>query len=136
MEIRVQSPGGMRLDAELGGFTVSTDQPEADGGDNSAPSPFDLFLASLATCAGYYVLVFCRQRKLPTGGIVLRMTNDWNENKHLVEKIGLEISLPADFPAKYHKALLRAAGMCTVKRHLDNPPAFDFTIRNGHTGCA
>ena len=134
MEIRVQNPTGMRLEAHLGEFTVATDQPEADGGENSAPSPFDLFLASLATCAGYYVLAFCKQRRLPTDGISVTMRNDWNDTRHLAEKISLDINLPADFPAKYHKAVVRAAGMCTVKRHLENPPVFDLRIRNGRPG--
>jgi putative redox protein len=134
MDITVQNPDGLRLEAQLGEFTVATDQPEADGGANSAPSPFDLFLASLATCAGYYVLAFCQQRNLPTKGIAVTMTNDWNAQAHLVENISLEIALPADFPAKYHKAVLRAAGMCTVKRHLENPPAFDLKVRNGKPG--
>lgn len=132
MEIRVQNPTGMRLEAQLGEFTVATDQPEADGGAKSAPSPFDLFLASLATCAGYYVLAFCKQRRLPTDGISVTMCNDWNDTRHLAEKISLDINLPVDFPAKYHKAVVRAAGMCTVKRHLENPPVFDLRIRNGH----
>jgi ribosomal protein S12 methylthiotransferase accessory factor len=132
MEIKVQNPTGMRLEAQLGEFTVATDQPEADGGGNSAPSPFDLFLASLATCAGYYVLAFCKQRNLPTDGISVSMSNDWNENRHLAEKISMDIQLPAGIPAKYHKAIQRAAGMCTVKRHLENPPAFDLRILNGH----
>ena len=100
MDITVQNPEGLRLEAQLGEFTVATDQPEADGGANSAPSPFDLFLASLATCAGYYVLAFCQQRNLPTKGIAVTMTNDWNAQAHLVENIRLEIALPAGFPAK------------------------------------
>lgn len=131
MVIKVRNPEGMRMEAQLGDFTVATDQPEEDGGTNSAPSPFDLFLASLATCAGYYVLAFCRQRNLPTEGISVTMSNDWNDQTHLAEKISMDIHLPADFPVKYHKAVRRAAGMCTVKRHLDNPPAIDLRIRNG-----
>jgi putative redox protein len=131
MDIKVQNPGGMRIEAQLGEFTVATDQPVADGGSNSAPSPFDLFLASLATCASYYVLAFCRQRDLPTDGISVTMSNDWNESKHLAENIRMDIQLPGDIPAKYHKAIRRAAGMCTVKRHLDHPPAFELRVRNG-----
>lgn len=76
--------------------------------------------------------VFSMQRRLPTNGITLTMTNDWNDQTHLAENTRMDISLPADFPAQYHKAALRAAGMCTVKRHLNNPPAFDLRIRNGH----
>jgi putative redox protein len=132
MDIHVQSPGGLVIDARFGDFKISTDQPLADGGTNTAPSPFDLFLASLATCAGYYVMAFCRERDLPTEGIALKMTNSWNDQAHLAENIAIEITLPADFPEKYRRALIRVAGMCTVKRHLENPPAFVITARNGH----
>jgi len=132
MDIHVQSPGGLVVDARFGDFNISTDQPLADGGTNTAPSPFDLFLASLATCAGYYVMAFCRERDLPTEGIALKMTNSWNDQSHLAENITMEITLPADFPEKYRRAVIRVAGMCTVKRHLENPPAFVITARNGH----
>lgn len=132
MEIHVQSPGGLLVDARFGEFKISTDQPVADGGTNSAPSPFDLFLASLATCAGYYVTAFCRERDLPTEGIVLKMINDWNDQSHLAENIAIEITLPAEFPEKYRRAVVRAAGMCTVKRHMEKPPAFVISAHNGH----
>ena len=127
MEIDVQFPGGLITEARFGAFRVATDQPPEDGGTHTAPSPFDLFLASLATCAGYYVTAFCRERELPTDGMRLRMRTDWNEQTHRVENIGMEISLPAGFPEKYRRAVIRAAGMCTVKRHMEHPPAFHIT---------
>ncbi len=131
MEINVRSAGGLVIEARFGAFQVDTDQPVEDGGTNTAPSPFDLFLASLATCAGYYVTAFCRERGLDTEGITLKMTSDWNDESHLVENIHVDITLPRDFPDKYRRAVIRVAGMCTVKRHLDNPPAFHITARNG-----
>ena len=67
MEMFIDFPGGDRVDAHFGSFTVKTDQPPT----SSAPSPFDTFLASIGTCAGIYVLGFCRQRGLPTDGIRL-----------------------------------------------------------------
>ena len=60
MEIRF--PGGLEVEAVHEGFTILTDQPVAQGGAGAAPSPFDLFLASIGTCAGLYALMFCRQR--------------------------------------------------------------------------
>ena len=131
MEIDVRSPGGLVVEARLGAFQVETDQPVEDGGTNTAPSPFDLFLASLATCAGYFVTAFCRERGLDTEGIALKMTSDWNDKSHRVENIQMDITLPDNFPEKYRRAVIRVAGMCTVKRHLDNPPAFHITARNG-----
>jgi putative redox protein len=128
MEITVDFPGGSRVNASFGSFTVPTDQPKEDGGDNAAPAPFELFLVSLATCAGYYVMQFCRSRDIPTEGIRVVQRSGWNETTHLVEKVSIEIQLPADFPKKYVPAVIRSAGMCTVKRHLERPPAFEITV--------
>ena len=67
-EFVIDFPGGARVDAHFGPYTVKTDQPPSGGGQGSAPAPFSLFLASIGTCAGIYVLGFCRQRGLPTDG--------------------------------------------------------------------
>ena len=62
--MQVTFPGNMKVEAYFKGYTITTDQPKDEGGDESAPSPFDLFLASIATCAGYYVLSFCQKRNI------------------------------------------------------------------------
>ena len=125
MDMEVFFPGNKRVYVRHKGFVIETDQPTQSGGDESAPSPFDLFLASVGACAGIYVLSFLEQRGLSAqgAGIVLRTERD-PETK-LVSKIALEIKLPSDFPEKYRDAVIRAAEMCAVKRHLDNPPAFE-----------
>ncbi len=123
MEIRF--PGGVLVEAQQEGFTIPTDQPEKDGGTNTAPSPFDLFLASLGTCAGYYALRFCQERKLPTEGLSLTLTTERDEVKKRLAKIRIEIRLPEGFPEKYRGAILRSADRCSVKRHVVEPPAFE-----------
>jgi len=124
MDMEVFFPGNKRVHARYKGFVIETDQPLAGGGDASAPAPFDLFMASLGTCAGIYVLSFLEQRGLSTegAGIILRQERD-PETK-LVSRVELEIRLPASFPDKYRDAVIRAAEQCAVKRHLDNPPEF------------
>lgn len=131
MDMEVFFPGNKKVYARYKGFTIETDQPAHAGGDDSAPAPFDLFIASIGTCAGIYVLSFLEQRGLSTdgAGVVLRQERD-PETK-LVSKISLEIKLPADFPEKYREAVIRAAEMCAVKRHLDNPPVFDTYVTLG-----
>jgi len=125
MEMTVTFPGGARVDAQLGSHIIRTDQPVRGGGDDSAPAPFSLFLASIGTCAGIYVLGFCSKRGLPTDGIeiVQRMVPDMRTG--LIGRIELDIKVPPEFPEKYHEALIRAASQCAVKKHLENPPAFD-----------
>jgi ribosomal protein S12 methylthiotransferase accessory factor len=128
MEMLIDFPGGDRVDAHFGPFTVQTDQPAA-GGQASAPTPFSLFLASLGTCAGIYVLGFCRQRNLPTEGLRIQERIHRNPATGMVEKVDLEIQVSAEFPEKYRPALIRAAELCAVKKHLEAPPRFDVSVK-------
>ncbi len=121
----VDFPGGARVNAHFGSFTVESDQPKPNGGEGAAPTPFELFLASLATCAGFYVLGYCRTRGISPEGIRLVQKLERDAVSKMVKKIRLEIHLPPEFPAKYSSAVIRAAESCLVKKHLENPPAFE-----------
>ena len=125
MEMVVDFPGGAKVDAHFNGFTVKTDQPANGGGDGSAPTPFLTFLASLGTCAGIYVLGFCRSRGLPTEGIRIIQRMHTNSLNGALEKVELEIQVPPTFPEKYYPALIRSAEQCAVKKAIEQPPAFD-----------
>jgi len=122
-EITVSFPGGRRVDASFGGFRVATDQPVDEGGEGAAPAPFDLFLASLATCAGIYVLRFCQERDIPTDGVRLVQWLERDSEDKLVS-VTIRIEVPSGFPAKYHRALGRAAAQCAVKKVVESPPRF------------
>ena len=125
MEMTITFPGGARVDAQFGPFTVPTDQPPEGGGESSAATPFATFLASIGTCAGIYVLGFCRQRGLPTEAIRLTQRVERDPATGLIGRIAIDIHVPPDFPEKYHAALVRAADQCAVKKHLERPPAFE-----------
>lgn len=129
MEMIIDFPSGARVDAHFGEFTVKTDQPPMGGGEGSAPTPFAVFLASLGTCAGIYVLGFCRQRGLSTDGIRIVQRMYSNPMTGLVGKIDLEIQVPPEFPEKYRPALIRSADQCAVKKHFENPPQFEITTK-------
>jgi putative redox protein len=125
MELIIDFPGGARVDAHFDPYTVKTDQPSMGGGEASAPTPFAVFLASIGTCAGIYVLGFCRQRGLPTKGVRIVQRVHRSAMTGMVEKIDLEIQVPPGFPQKYYEALVRSADQCAVKKHLENPPKFE-----------
>lgn len=125
MEMMIDFPGGARVDAHFGPYTVATDQPPMGGGTGSAPTPFAVFLASIGACAGIYVLGFCQQRGLNTDGIRIVQRAFSNPATGMVGKVELEIQVPPEFPAKYHEALVRSADQCAVKKHLEHPPVFD-----------
>ena len=125
MEMIIDFPGGARVDAHFGPYTVMTDQPPQGGGEGSAPTPFALFLASLGTCAGIYVLGFCRQRGLSTEGIRLVQRMAFNPATGMLDKVQIDIQLPEGFPEKYHEAVIRSASQCAVKKHFENPPVIE-----------
>lgn len=130
-EMRVTFPGGKRVDAEYRGFTIKTDQPVYAGGEGSAPAPFDLFLASIATCAGFYVMAFCQNRGIaPEKASVLMRTEKDPETK-MIEKISIEIQLPKEFPEKYKKAVIRSVHSCAVEAHILKAPTFEIQVRIG-----
>jgi ribosomal protein S12 methylthiotransferase accessory factor len=105
-----------RVDARFDGHVLATDQ------DGSRPAPFELFLASIGTCAGIYVSRFCRKRGIPAEGIRLLQTPSVDPGTGMVARIDLEIHLPPGFPDAYRDAVARSAGLCAVKRHLESPP--------------
>lgn len=120
---------GKKVDAIAKGQLIKTDQAINSGGEGSAPEPFQLFLASIGTCAGVYVKNFCEKRNIPTDNIRIIQTNDFNPEKRLIENITLSIELPDDFPEKYKSAVINAANLCAVKRHLIDPPKVDTVIK-------
>ena len=129
MHMEMSFPEGLRVDAEIKGFTVKTDQPEKVGGGGSAPAPFDLFLASLGTCAGLFVLQFCQKRDIDTGQLGVSMETVKDPDTRRITTIRFDVRLPAGFPEKYIPAVERAVHQCTVKRHILEPPDFEVEAR-------
>lgn len=131
MDMIVTFPGGKKVDASYKGFTINTDQSEKNGGDGTAPAPFDLFLTSIGTCAGIYVLLFCQKRNISTDNIIVVLSTVRNAETHMIGKIVIDINLPDGFPEKYVKAVISAANLCSVKKHILKAPDFDVMANIG-----
>ena len=127
-ELTINLKGNMKVDADIRGFTVSTDQLKNQDGDNSAPSPLELFFASIGTCAGVNVAFFCIERKIPYKDIDIRMVIDRDDKTHAVKKINMNIRVPPDFPQKYKGALLKAVDACAVKKTIKAQPEIVATV--------
>ena len=127
MEMNVRFPQGLSVEASFKGFHVLTDQPAAIGGGGTAPSPLDLFLASIGTCAGYYAMRFCQARGLPTEDVVLRLTAEKDAATKRYPRLSMTIELPPEFPEKYREAIVSAAQHCSVKKHLLEPPEIEIS---------
>ena len=127
-QMEIHFPGGKKVNSEYKGFTIKTDQSKKDGGEGTAPTPSDLFFASVGACMGFYALGFCTKRKIDPGQIKLTVEMQSHEKTHMVEKIIFKIDLDPEFPPKYTSALIRAMELCYVKKHFEQPPQFEFVI--------
>lgn len=126
--IDVQFPGGKRVDTRIGDFLIKTDQSLKHGGDASAPEPFALFLASIASCAGIFALGFCQKRELSTEGLDLKMVCERDEKGIMITRMTLQLTLPEGFPEKYRSGIVRAMDLCTVKKHMKDAPEFVIAV--------
>ena len=123
MEITLD--GGKVITAHINGKTISTDQSVRNGGGGTAPEPFELFLASIGTCAGIYVKSFCDQRNIPAEGIRIIQSMEFDSEKRVPSRFKLDIRLPADFPEKYRAAVINSAELCLVKKTINHSPVFE-----------
>jgi ribosomal protein S12 methylthiotransferase accessory factor len=126
MSMEIHFPGGRKVYSDYKGFTIKTDQSKEDGGDSTAPTPSDMFFASLGACMGLYALDFCKKRKIDPGQLKLSIELLSHEKTHMVEKMFFNIHLGPEFPQKYTSALIRAMKLCYLKQHFEQPPQFEF----------
>jgi putative redox protein len=124
MNVEIEFPGGVQVAARFKDHTVLTDQSREHGGTGSGPEPFDLFLASLGACAGYYALRFCQERGIETRGLGLALNTEADPERKRLRAIRLDLHLPEGFPVRYRAAILRAVDQCAVKRAIVEPPLF------------
>ncbi len=125
MDLEIFFEENKKVNARLNGYVIPTDQPKRSGGDESAPEPFSLFLASIGTCAGIYVKYFCEKRGIDSSKIKIIQRHNFNPENRLIDRIELEAILPDDFPEKYRSAIVNAMDLCAVKKHLNNPPKIE-----------
>jgi ribosomal protein S12 methylthiotransferase accessory factor len=126
--LQISFPGGKKVDIGVGDFLINTDQSIKRGGEASAPEPFDLFLASIAGCAGIFALGFCHSRDISTIGLGLEM--DWEKEQEPphAAKVTFRLTLPEGFPKKYQASIQKAINLCTVKHYIHNPPEFSIEV--------
>ncbi|MHC1730541.1 MAG: OsmC family protein [Bacteroidales bacterium] len=130
-DMEVTLDGGKVVTAHINGKTIKTDQSVRNGGGGTEPEPFELFLASIGTCAGIYVKSFCDQRGIEADGIKIIQSVKYDPEKRVPSNIKLDIQLPAAFPEKYRAAVINAAELCLVKKTINAAPGFEVVTSVG-----
>src|ERR1700686_4696266 len=115
--IRVEHQGGDRLLIETRGHQLRSDQPLEDGGDDSAPTPTELFLAGLAGCVAFYGARFLRRHGLATEGLARTCNYRWAANPNRIGEIDLSVEAPA-LTSDRRAAFSKVIEHCTVHNTL------------------
>ncbi len=126
--LEVSFPGGKKVDVDLDNVKIRTDQSPEHGGEGSAPEPFAMFLASLASCAGIFALGFCQSRELSTEGLAIYMDWENEDTPPFAAKVIFRVTLPPGFPEKYRPSIIRSIEKCKVKYYIHNPPEFSIEV--------
>jgi ribosomal protein S12 methylthiotransferase accessory factor len=124
MELQVTLEGDKRVSTRVGDHLIMTDQPTKSGGADSAPAPFDLFMASIATCAGFYVQSYCQNKGIDCSGITLSLTTRQDDARKKIKAFIITIRIPDDLPDHLHKTLCKVAEQCAVTKTIVGQPEF------------
>ena len=120
--IRVQHEWNDRFSIEIRGHRLYVDQPPADGGDDTAPTPTELLVASLASCVGFYARRYLARHDLPAEGLAVSAAYTMGSRPARVGHVDVQITLPDGIPADRRAALLAVASSCTVHNTLAQGP--------------
>jgi uncharacterized OsmC-like protein len=120
--LTVSHEGGDRFAIAVRQHTLVVDQPKADGGEDTAPTPVELFVASLASCVAFYANRFLLRRSLPGEGLSVTAAYEMASRPTRVGEIDLQVQLPEGFPDDLKEPLLAVVSHCTVHNSLQHPP--------------
>jgi uncharacterized OsmC-like protein len=107
------------------------DQPTEMNGDDLGPTPTELFVASLASCVGFYARRYLHRHELDATGLSVEVSYAMATKPSRVGEVTLRIVVPAGVPMERQAALLAMAGHCTVHNTLTVTPEVRIALDAG-----
>ncbi|MEP7017124.1 MAG: OsmC family protein [Actinomycetota bacterium] len=126
--MRVEHTGGDSFAINIRGHVINVDQPVSHGGDDTAATPTELFVASLASCVAFYARRFLARHNLPTEGLAVEATFEMGSRPARVSGIDVRLIVPEGVPAERREPLLAVATHCTVHNTLTAAPDVSITL--------
>jgi N-acetylglucosamine malate deacetylase 2 len=126
--VHVDHHSGDRFDITIGDHTVTVDQPVDLGGADTGPTPTELFVASLASCVGFYTRRHLARHNLDPKGLSVEASYTVGTKPARVTAVQITIHAPAGLPEKRREALVAVAGRCTLHNSMTTPPAITLDL--------
>ncbi len=109
--------GSLRQDILVDGrHHVFTDEPEAVGGDGSAPAPHELLPAALASCISTVLVMYARTKEWDLGDVSVDVDYDHHATPR---RFDIAITLTGDLTEDQRVRLEKVAATCPVRRSLE-----------------
>ncbi|MEU8006114.1 OsmC family protein [Catellatospora sp. NPDC049111] len=126
----VETPGldvrfvsGEAYEVAVRGHRILVDQPAEAGGADSAPTPTEMFVASLATCVAFYAGRYLTRHGYSRDGLAVGVGYTMATDRPArVAAVTLTLRVPADVPVERRAALQAVASHCTVHNTITDPP--------------
>ena len=126
----VRFVAGEAYEVAVRGHRVLVDQPADAGGQDSAPTPTELFVASLATCVAFYAGRFLTRHGYSRDGLAVSVGYEMAADRPArVGGIRLTVRVPAGLPPERWAALRAVVSHCTVHNSLASPPPVSIDLR-------
>jgi putative redox protein len=132
--ICVRHQGGDRFRIAIRQHDIRVDQPVEDGGEDTAPTPTELFAASLASCVAFYAHRFLDRHDIPADGLTVTADFAMADKPARVGEVGITINVPEAVPRERRPALLAVASHCTVHNTLEQPPKVTVALASAAGG--
>lgn len=127
-ELSVRHLGNDRFAIDLRGHTITVDQPVDAGGEDTAPTPTELFVAGLASCVAFYARRYLKRHDLPVEGLSVAASYTIGGRPARVTELNVVITPPDGLPEERRDAFLAVASHCTVHNTLEAPPEVAITL--------
>jgi len=131
VEVTVEHLGAVQFEIKARQHRIACDQPPENGGYDEGMTPPELFLASLASCAGFYAAQYLRKFRLASEGTQVRVIADKvKEPVPRIDNFRIEIETPVDLPDQHRAGVERAVRHCLIHNTLLHPPHVSIDIKD------
>ena len=118
---------GFVQDISVGPHRLAADEPEAAGGTDTGPSPYDLLVAALGACTSMTVSMYARRKRWPLDGVTVKLRHskvhavdceECETKEGKLDRIERDVQLHGDLSDEQRARLLEIANRCPVHRTL------------------
>jgi uncharacterized OsmC-like protein len=131
---------GFAQEIAVGRHRLPADEPEAVGGTDSGPTPYDLLAAALGACTSMTVSLYARRKQWPLEAVTVTLRHskvhavdcaDCETKDGRLDRIDVEVELRGALDEEQRRRLLDIANRCPVHRTLTSE--IDIRTRLGNS---